>query len=119
MDAIVAYLKANPIVVAALVIAAAILLYAIIKKLFKLAVIVAIVFLLGGGAVYKYAAEKWEHGGKQLMEKAGKAVQKELDKKIHDIGEAVRTSDSATADQKRTAALQDSTARTARRRVKR
>lgn len=119
MDAIVAYLKANPIVVAALVIAVAILLYAIIKKFFKLAVLVAIVFLLGGGTVYKFAVDKWEHGGRQLLEKAGKKVETEFQKTVHEIGEAVRTSDSAAPDQKRTAAVQDSIARAAAQRQKR
>jgi uncharacterized membrane protein required for colicin V production len=109
MEAVLAYLTSHPIVAAACVVVAGILVFALAKRLFKLALLLVVVFALGGGTIFQKAKDAWNERGKDMFEKAGKTVEREVRKKISDIGEAMRTGDS-------TRVLQDTVSRMTHRR---
>ena len=69
MRAISDFLSANPLIALALAILAIVLIFSIFKKLFKIAIIIAIILLLGGGTVYHFARKQFDTRGRELLHK--------------------------------------------------
>ncbi len=85
MEAVIHYLTENPfigIVLAALVVAC---IFFVMKKLIKLALIIAFVLLISGGATYHFARVEFQKRSEYLLRKAGRTfddIRKDIPHKL-------------------------------------
>jgi hypothetical protein len=74
MTPLLDFLHENPLVTAALVIVALGIVLTVLKKLFKIALILILVFLIAGGTVFHLSQRDVVNKGRELLEKVGKTV---------------------------------------------
>ena len=78
MNHVLDFLQNNPLVTAALVIIVLGIVLTVVKKLFKIALILIVIFLIGGGTVFHMSQKDVVDKGKELLEKVGETVNKKV-----------------------------------------
>lgn len=78
MTHVLDFLQQNPLVTAALVIVVLGIVLSVLKKLFKIALILILVFLIAGGTVFHISQQEVVDKGKELLEKVGRTVNEKV-----------------------------------------
>ena len=78
MPHVIDFLQENPLVTAALVIIVLGIVLSVLKKLFKIALILIIIFLIAGGTVFHMSQKDVVEKGRELLEKVGKTVNEKV-----------------------------------------
>ena len=73
------YLSAHPLIAVGLGIIAGFIVFSLVKKLFKFAVVLIIVFLVAGGGILHVSRKEVEEKGKTLLNDARKKVNGVMD----------------------------------------
>lgn len=85
MEAVLHYIMENPLIGIALAMLAVTCVFLIIKKLIKLALIIALVLIISGGATYHFARIEFEKQTEYLLRKAERTfddIRKDLPQKL-------------------------------------
>jgi hypothetical protein len=78
MTPLLDFLQQNPLVTAALVIVVLGIVLSVLKKLFKIALILIVIFLIAGGTVFHMSQKEVVEKGRQLLEKVGSTVNEKV-----------------------------------------
>ena len=78
MTQVLDFLQQNPLVTAALILVVLGIVLTVLKKLFKIALVLILMFLIGGGTVFHMSQREVVDKGKELLEKVGKAVNEKV-----------------------------------------
>jgi hypothetical protein len=78
MSHVIHFLQANPLVTAALVIVVLGIVLSVLKKLFKIALILILIFLIAGGTVFHMSQKDVMDKGRELLEKVGNTVNEKV-----------------------------------------
>jgi uncharacterized membrane protein YraQ (UPF0718 family) len=74
MKILIDFLRANPVIGLILLVLLVVLFLFIIKKLFKLALVLGLIFLIASGALFRISHLEFAAKGKQLLQSAEKSV---------------------------------------------
>ncbi len=74
MKILIDFLRANPVIGLILLVLLVFVFLSIVKKLFKLALIIALIFLISGGALFHISHLEFAKKGKELLQSAEKTV---------------------------------------------
>lgn len=85
MRALLTWLSAHPLVAIALVLVLIAAIASLVKKLVKVALVLLVIFAIGGGTVFNISQQELADTGQKLLEKAGGAGRELLE----DAGTAV------------------------------
>lgn len=87
MTQVLDFLHENPLVTAALVIVVLGIILTVLKKLFKIALILIIIFLIAGGTVFHMSQKEVVEKGRELLEKVGKTV----NERVKELADSTKT----------------------------
>jgi hypothetical protein len=90
------FLQENPLVAVALVIVVLLIVLSVMKKLFKIALVLIVIFLIAGGTVFHISQREIADKGKELLQKAGETAKEKIgdfadSAKVHLTGDTAKT----------------------------
>jgi hypothetical protein len=95
MDAVLDYLRQNPLIALALLIVAVAIVLTLVKKLFKVAVVLLVVFLVAGGTVFQVSKQDVLDAGEKALREGKKLGREAVEKGREVYREQIAPSDTA------------------------